>query len=231
MLEYLRTSRAHLLVEELIDELVIAGDDHHHLTRVMRLSVDDLITAAHEGNVREYKVSRITREVLEAVATRSADAVHEPQIDLAVSLFALNRLETGIAKAVEVGATSLTFGSTSRSSISLDTDKREKFLRRAEAIVHSAVMQSRRAQNISVTIVDNLSVYCTGLTTSLVLCDPDGESAVPSTPVTVLIGPEGGFDSEERELLAASSTTWCIAPYILRSETAMVVAPALIAAG
>ncbi|HMS25337.1 MAG TPA: RsmE family RNA methyltransferase [Acidimicrobiia bacterium] len=217
-------------MDKLKDELVIAGDDHHHLTRVMRLSADDLITAAHEGNVREYKVSRITREVLEAVATRSADAVHEPQIDLAVSLFALNRLETGIAKAVEAGATSLTFGATSRSSITLDAEKHEKFLRRAEAIVHSAVIQSRRASKVAISIVDDLTDYCFELSTPLVVCDPDGVTSPPSAPVTILIGPEGGFDGEERELLAPTSSTWCISPYILRSETAMSIAPALISA-
>lgn len=73
---------------------------------------------------------------------------------------------------------------------------------------------------------------------SLVFCDEDSEEGgplaslakVPPGPVAVLIGPEGGFDPVERELLASQAfvTRISLGPRVLRADTAAVAALALV---
>ena len=50
------------------------------------------------------------------------------------------------------------------------------------------------------------------------------------SPISLLIGPEGGFDSQERELLQKQPfvATLSLGPRILRADTAAVTALALI---
>jgi len=76
--------------------------------------------------------------------------------------------------------------------------------------------------------------------TRLVFCDEDAPladpvatlSAVPPGPMAVLIGPEGGFDAEERTALLAlpAVTRIALGPRILRADTAAVAALALVQA-
>jgi 16S rRNA (uracil1498-N3)-methyltransferase len=72
----------------------------------------------------------------------------------------------------------------------------------------------------------------------LIFCDEDSEETCPFTalariepgPVGVLIGPEGGFDQAERELLSSQPfvTRISLGPRILRADTAAVAALTLI---
>jgi 16S rRNA (uracil1498-N3)-methyltransferase len=72
----------------------------------------------------------------------------------------------------------------------------------------------------------------------VVFCDEDSEETCPFTalariepgPIAVLIGPEGGFDEAERELLSSQPfvTRISLGPRILRADTAAVAALALV---
>lgn len=72
----------------------------------------------------------------------------------------------------------------------------------------------------------------------LVFCDEAAQVAdpvavlrgVPPGPVAVLIGPEGGFSSEERELIRSQPYAWPISlgPRIMRADTAAVAALTLV---
>jgi 16S rRNA (uracil1498-N3)-methyltransferase len=72
----------------------------------------------------------------------------------------------------------------------------------------------------------------------LVFCDEDAPAANPAKalsaaskgPLAVLIGPEGGFDEEERRLIARRPNTLALSlgPRILRADTAAVAALAIV---
>jgi 16S rRNA (uracil1498-N3)-methyltransferase len=76
----------------------------------------------------------------------------------------------------------------------------------------------------------------------LVFCDEDADTAnplqalqgkpAPSTGIDVLIGPEGGFAEEERDVLLRQKRTLrlSLGPRILRADTAAVAALALVQA-
>src|SRR5262249_56180059 len=69
----------------------------------------------------------------------------------------------------------------------------------------------------------------------LVFCDEDvtehcpftALARIPPGPIAVLVGPEGGFDPAERELLSSQPfvTRISLGPRILRADTAAVAAP------
>jgi 16S rRNA (uracil1498-N3)-methyltransferase len=65
------------------------------------------------------------------------------------------------------------------------------------------------------------------------LADPGGApppAALDATPVTVLVGPEGGFSEGERTaILAAGYRPTSFGPHILRFETAAIAAAAAVA--
>ncbi|HZT49468.1 MAG TPA: RsmE family RNA methyltransferase, partial [Hyphomicrobiaceae bacterium] len=72
----------------------------------------------------------------------------------------------------------------------------------------------------------------------LVFCDEAAEESCPVTalarvapgPLALLVGPEGGFEAAERELLASKPfvTRISLGPRILRADTAAVAALALL---
>lgn len=230
MRDFQRNSKAHIFLSDLDDDVTVIGDDHHHLARVMRLSISDHISAACDGKVREYEIIGISRDDMTARAVGEIEEVDELEIHIVVSLFKLDRLEMGIAKAIESGASSITIGSTERSPLSLDASKKEKFLRRANAIALSAAMQSRRVNIVPITFVDSVIDHVRQCETDVVVCEPGGTSTAPQVPITIVIGPEGGFSESEINELITLGKLWSLSPYILRADTAMALASGLTAA-
>ncbi len=97
-------------------------------------------------------------------------------------------------------------------------------LSRLVKICREASMQSRRV--FLPTIHPPISVNAVSKMAGVALADPSGSALVASDRF-VVIGPEGGWDSEE---LGLFDRRVCLGDTVLRSETAGVVAAALMAA-
>lgn len=229
MIDFLRNSKAHIFVDDLNSEIVIRDDDHHHLSRVMRLKQDDRISVASNSKVCEYSISKIDKNEIIAAQSSKIYEIEEPDISVIVGIFKIDRLEWGISKAVEAGAKKIIVAQSHRSPTRFDEKKKQRFLERAEAIVRSASMQSRHSSLAKVSLVDDLIMACETVEGPLVVCEPNGDSIPPSAPVTIVIGPEGGFSDEEIHKLDSLGSKWSFSPFILRAETAMAIAPAIIA--
>jgi 16S rRNA (uracil1498-N3)-methyltransferase len=146
------------------------------------------------------------------------------------------RLDYMVQKAVEMGAGRLQPVMTRRTQpnrINLDR-MRANVIEAAEqcGIINIPTVEAEMA----------LDKVLAGLApgTTLVFCDEDAAQANPIAalqdvkpgPIAVLIGPEGGFDAGEREMLLARENTVRISlgPRILRADTAAVAAMAVIQA-
>jgi 16S rRNA (uracil1498-N3)-methyltransferase len=115
-------------------------------------------------------------------------------------------------------------------------DPRPGKLQRLERQVIEHARQCRRAHLLEVAAAASLADVLARPSDLLLLADPHdraqqaidqrlGDAAV----VRVLIGPEGGFDDDEREAaLAAGALPWSLGPHVLRIETAAAAAVAIL---
>lgn len=228
MIDFLRHSAAHIFPVSLDESVVVRGDESHHLSRVLRVAIGDHVSAACEGSVRNYVITSISHDEIHLTAEGPVFEMPEPRIELFVSIFKIDRLEWGLAKAVETGATRIVVGATARSPLRINQEKSQKILRRFEAIAASAAQQSRRSSIPQCEYSTSLlSEFFTGDNVTRVVCEPGGDDVELTTPIRMLIGPEGGFDPQEYEQFSDVNKL-SMGPHILRAETAMSFAPALV---
>ncbi|MDQ3947036.1 MAG: 16S rRNA (uracil(1498)-N(3))-methyltransferase, partial [Actinomycetota bacterium] len=93
---------AHVFVPELLDTLLLDGDDAHHLTRVLRLHGGEVVTAADgSGRWRPYVVTAGAR--LEATAPEQREPALIPRVAIAFALTKADKPELAVQKLTELG--------------------------------------------------------------------------------------------------------------------------------
>lgn len=225
---------AHTYVDRLDDRCVLEGDDAHHLGRVRRLRTGETVTAADgHGRWRRYEVAGATGSRLELCAT--SVVVHEPRLTpgltVACALTKGDGPEVVVQKLTELGVDTVLLVRAARSVVRWDGDRVAAALERLRRIARGAGAQSRRAR---LPVVDGVvTVQELAARPGLVLADPLGEPAhllpEPAGGAWVIaVGPEGGFDDEEREVLAGAPRL-AVGPHVLRAGTAAVAAAAAVA--
>ena len=125
---------------------------------------------------------------------------------------------------------------TARAVVRLDDARGARRQARWQALAVSACEQCGRAWVPPVAAPVGLDAFLGALPPGRgVLLDPHGECSLPelalSDAVTVLIGPEGGLDDDERAAArAAGFVAVRLGPRVLRTETAALVALTLLQA-
>jgi 16S rRNA (uracil1498-N3)-methyltransferase len=218
--------------------VTLGGDAAAHVLRVLRLRTGDALVI-FDGTGTDYD-AEITGLGREEVSVRvGAGREVRSESPLAVTLFQAvcrgPRMDAVIQKSTELGVARIEPVLTERSVVRLDPEqagrKREHWLRVAIA----AAEQSGRARVPEVgeaRRLEDVLPETTGLATRLLL-DPRGASLSSpgrnSSPVGLLVGPEGGLTEEESGMAADFGFTAVrLGPRILRTETAPVVAIALL---
>jgi 16S rRNA (uracil1498-N3)-methyltransferase len=223
---------AHVLVRgQLVDELVIGGDDGHHLERARRLAVGESVTAGDgEGRWRVYRVAAAARGSLTLAAGGDlrVEPTLEPRLTVAFALTKGEKPETVVARLTELGVDRLIVTVTKRSVVRWTGARREGALDRLRRVAREAAMQSRRAR---LPAIDGpVDLASLAARPGLVVADRDGEQpeSVPAPGPEgwlLVVGPEGGLDEEELEALQPAPRL-AIGPHVLRAETAAVAATA-----
>jgi 16S rRNA (uracil1498-N3)-methyltransferase len=204
--------------------ILFPAEEAHHAAHVVRIAPGDECRVV-DGCGGLYRV-RLSMESGTLVGRiTDASKVEPPRTRIALGFPVLRqraRLEWLLEKAVEVGADLLIPVAWDRSVKDASEEQRRRWTR----IVQEAMKQSERRwlPRIEVeTAPDGL-----GLEECIVLADPEGSEQPPRVggcgSVVLLIGPEGGVTSEERErLLARGCALWSLGPNRLRAETAAIV--------
>lgn len=227
---------AHLLAASgaLDNELVIDGEDGHHLQRVRRLRVGEHLTVADgEGQWRRYQIVATGNGVLDVRATDIARREPEPisAVVIAPALSKGTKLETLAMHLTELGVAEIRPVLMERSVVRVDAAGAERLHARLCAAVRAGAMQSRRSRLplvVGVAGIESLSGEG-----ALLVATHDGDAAAlgvlgPSTRCTIVTGPEGGITPAEREQLAAmGALPFSLGPYVLRAETAPLAAAIL----
>ncbi|MBV8910963.1 MAG: 16S rRNA (uracil(1498)-N(3))-methyltransferase [Gammaproteobacteria bacterium] len=218
-----------------------------HVTRVLRLRSGAAVTLFN-GRGGEY-VGTVAAagggEVRIAVGEQRAQERESPlALTLAQGISRGERMDFVVQKATELGVKQLVPLLTERSVVRLDAQQTLRKLNHWHAIAVAACEQSGRNRLPEVLAPATLGGFLREsareaagepsaaplrLLLSPVAASALGDVARPRGAVTVLIGPEGGLaDSEHEAALAAGFTAVRLGPRVLRTETAAIVALALL---
>src|SRR5215469_7838173 len=210
-----------------------------HLTRVLRLRPGAALILFN-GRGGEYAAS-----LERAAGSKATVEVGEHQaierespfpLTLAQGVSRGERMDLVVQKATELGVTRLVPVLTERSVVRLDEEQSDRKSSHWRAIVTAACEQCGRNRLPEVALPAQLREF---------LRQPAGESVRlllspaatrriedvprPASSVTVLIGPEGGLsDEEQADALTYGFTAVNLGPRVLRTETAAIVALALL---
>jgi 16S rRNA (uracil1498-N3)-methyltransferase len=208
----------------------------NYLRNVLRLQPGDpvLVFNGRHGEWRaELDVSG-RRAVSLRVGTQTRAQEDGPDIDYLFAPLKRARLDYMVEKATEMGVARL------RPVLTRRTVAERVNLERMRAHAIEAAEQCGILRLPEVRPPETLERVVAGWDPArpLVFCDEDVEETcpfsalarIPPGPIAVLIGPEGGFDPAERELLSTQPfvTRISLGPRILRADTAAVAALALV---
>ena len=208
----------------------------NYLRNVLRLKAGDavLVFNGRDGEWRAGLAESGRRAVLLNVHTQVRAQDSGPDIDYLFAPLKRARLDYMVEKATEMGVARLHPVLTRRTVAERVNLERM----RAHAVEAAEQCGILRPPEVHAPARLERVIAAWDAARPLVFCDEDAEETCPFTalarippgPVAVLIGPEGGFDPAERELLSTQPfvTRISLGPRILRADTAAVAALSLV---
>jgi 16S rRNA (uracil1498-N3)-methyltransferase len=211
----------------------LSSEDAHH-ARVLRLAPGARVTLLDgAGRVASGVIDTLGRNEA-AVQVESVEMLPPPPaVHLIVPVADRDRMLWLAEKAVELGATSWRPVRWQRSNSVAPRGEGDAFERKLRARMLAALTQSGGAwlPEIQPLAVGRWQLANSGLS---LLLDRQGEQILDllhppaRLPVTIVLGPEGGLETEEQQMLVdAGFLRASLAPTILRFETAGVAALAV----
>lgn len=231
--------------------VVLEGDDARHLATVMRAKPGECFIAC-DGNGRDVlaKIVSVDKESVKAEITEQLTTQAEMawKVTVAQSLPKGDKLEIVIQKGTEAGAIAFQPFLSQRTVVQYDERKEAKRLDRWRKIAKEAAEQSHRSVIPEIKAVSSwktilkqfaefdLILFCyeeegrSGMGLRELLSEYREQGAKAAPNVLILIGPEGGFTSQEAEAAALSGAKIIgLGRRILRTETAALYALACLA--
>lgn len=221
-------------------EVVVPPDLARRLAKVLRLQRGDRVLLA-DGGGRDYEVElkEVSARAASAAVVGERPSPPEPSLDLVLfqSLVRPQRFEMVLEKGTEIGVSRFVPLLTGRAQVR--TKAGSQRAQRWRRIVTEAAEQCARGR---VPVVDPPLPFEEAVRSAsgLWLIPWEDERALSlrsylrglaerPASVSLFIGPEGGFGADEIELArAAGCVPVSLGPRILRSETAAIVAAALV---
>ncbi|MBN2848322.1 MAG: 16S rRNA (uracil(1498)-N(3))-methyltransferase [Coriobacteriia bacterium] len=221
--------------------LPLSAADAHHLRDVLRLGSGDEIVLAGGGRAVRVRIAYVG-EVITGELVDDITVSEPPRVTLVQGLAKGVKFDDVVRHATELGVQRFVPLAADRSVVRLDAAKATARVERWQRIAAEAAKQSQQSAVPvvePVTTIDGLAALLEG---ALVLvCWEDAAAAngiaeaieehapAPGTECAVVVGPEGGLTEAEVETLTrAGGIMVTLGDTILRTETAGIVAPALV---
>lgn len=218
-------------IERKDNEFILSNQDIFHIEKVLRMKQGDHIVVTYEEEKYDCIVSFSHGIKINIISKLEIDNELTCDVTLVYGIPKKDKFELVIQKSCELGVSHIVPFLAKRSIPVLDDKNTTKKLERWNMIAKEACEQSKR--NNKVTIDNpvklsevlnykselNLIAYedlsCSGSKHLFELLESNPKS------VTIVVGPEGGFDSREVEYLTSNGfISVSLGKRILRSETA-----------
>lgn len=219
------------------ESVILCGDEARHIASVLRMCAgDELILINGSGNEMNARIQSVSKDEVALTVTGVSVCAAEPRnrVTLIQGLPKSDKLEFIIQKCVELGVFAVCPVQMKRSVVKGERNANK--LERYNRVSHEAAKQSGRAYAPEVFTAASLK-ECGLDRFDLVLLAYEDEnenslksvlrsqkSALPeNADIAVIVGPEGGFEPSEVELVLSSNKnafSVSLGSRILRTETA-----------
>ena len=203
-------------------ELGIKGEQYKYLVKIRRHKAGEMIALRNPHRpelLYHYRIESIDGRRAHLVLKQSASECLKAKHPLHIGWCVIDpkSVERVLPMLNELGVAKITFIYCRRSQKSFRPD-----FRRFERIAESSMQQCGRSERMKFELMEDLGSFLNAYPKTAVLdfCDDVLEDDMEIE--TVLIGCEGGFSEEERELFSSCKTVRLDTPMILRSESAAV---------
>ena len=228
----------------LTEAIAITGGDAHHLARVMRAQIGDVITVVDAaGQAAEMAVTELTRDAVYLRMQRVLPAETEGrEVVLVQGLLKGEKMDFVVQKAAELGAVCVCPIVTEHVVVRYDAKKAAAKAARWQKIADEAAKQCGRRMLMRVAPIVSLTellrdpAYIGAADTATVFCYEQEErqsmrtvlGGTEARRVTLIVGAEGGFSpAEAAAVTAAGGQPVSLGHRILRAETASLTALAV----
>lgn len=216
------------------ENVTITGSDVNHIRNVLRMKSGDKVRISDNcGSDYLCEITEIMSELVKLHITERCDNTELPiKITLFQGLPKSDKMELIIQKAVELGVNAIIPVAMKNCVVKLDEKKAKAKQSRWQAIAESAAKQSKRSVIPKIGEVMTFSQAVKSAETMEIKLVPyENERGMAHTreilgriekgaEVAVFIGPEGGFDTSEIELVRDDMELISLGNRILRTETA-----------
>ena len=225
------------------DVFAITGGDFNHIKNVLRMNLGDTFLVSHKGQSHLCELCQLSDDT--AFARILEENVQDTELPLEIYLFQglpkSDKLEWILQKCVELGVQGVIPVETKRSIVKIEPKKKAAKQNRWQLIAESAAKQSKR--NLIPTVSEPVSLkeaVAKAEEMDLILVPYENKEGMAATKtalsqlkagmkVGIFIGPEGGFEESEIELLTqANAHIISLGKRILRTETAAVTAVSMV---
>jgi 16S rRNA (uracil1498-N3)-methyltransferase len=218
-------------------EFPLTKEQGHYVANVLRCNPGDALALFNgsDGEFLAYITSSAKKSVVVRIEKKSCDVKPPPDIDYLFAPLKHARLDYMVQKATELGVRRLRpviTGRTIAERVNLER-MRANAVEAAEQcnlVFVPEVLEPEKLSNV-------IAQWQQGR--ALVFCDERAKTSNPVdalkaviTPAAVLVGPEGGFTPEEREMLLRQPfvTAISLGPRIMRADTVAISALAVVQA-
>lgn len=228
--------------ESVGDFFEISGDDAAHIAKSLRMQRGEVLTLCHNETDYVCEIEDFAEGSVKLRLLKVEKCDTEPSVDVILfqALPKGDKMDFIVQKAVEVGVSAIVPVLTSRCVSRPDEKSLQKKVSRWQKIAEEAAKQSERGKipRVLEAVSFENAVETAKRSEKTLLFYENGGSplreAINNTEkprsIAVFIGPEGGFEPAEVDLAsdAAGAMICTLGKRILRTETAAIVATALV---
>ena len=212
---------------------LLSKEHTHYLTNVMRLKRGSNVNLFNKDGEWLSEIVFLDRDRVEVKSlNKIKESSKSTNVELAICLVKKTSMEIILQKATELGIAKII------PIISERTEVKDLNIERARKIVVEATEQSNQLNVPDIEEPQKLKDFINSLdsNTSLFFADINTQKKIDnkiiekSKKISVLVGPEGDFSPNEREMILAkdNAISFSISKNILRTETAAISALSLI---